>query len=132
MRRLWLDDDNQRGRQMSQDYEKAKSCEVVVNRAVMMIKVVPKDRDMRTIFINAGEITWMYPLGMAKTVVNVRKSYRSDIKLTIPRRYSTVMANLNEDRWQDEERTWMDVDLVYETRWDCTAAPVGDRRRSAA
>ena len=29
---------------------------------------------------------------------------------------------------QDEERTWFDVDLVYETRWDCMAAPGGARK----
>ena len=32
--------------------------------------------------------------------------------------------------FQDLERTWMTVDLVYETRWDCPVAP--ERVRQAA
>lgn len=29
--------------------------------------------------------------------------------------------------WQDIDRTWLEVDRVYETRWDCIIAPEGVR-----
>ena len=33
--------------------------------------------------------------------------------------------------YQDIERTWEEVDRVYETRWDCMAVPGGARRQAA-
>ncbi len=32
--------------------------------------------------------------------------------------------------WQDEDRIWLEIDRVYETRWDCL--PVPERVRRAA
>ena len=44
------------------------------------------------------------------------------------RRWNTKVAWKGKTWWQDIGRTWLTVDQVYETRWDCMAAPEGVRQ----
>ncbi len=41
-----------------------------------------------------------------------------------------IPEGLSEEQFQDWERCWLEVDRVYETRWDCCIAP--GRARQAA
>lgn len=46
-------------------------------------------------------------------------------------RYSwdEILAQIaGEEDWQDWDRCWLEVDRVYETRWDCMAVPGGARK----
>ena len=40
----------------------------------------------------------------------------------------TITQQLVSDKWQDIDRIWLEVDRVYETRWDCMAVPGGARQ----
>lgn len=60
------------------------------------------------------------------------KKYRLKVKVgkkrvTIIRQQEDVDP-LGRVCWQDIERTWLTVDQVYETRWDCMAVPGGARK----
>ena len=37
-------------------------------------------------------------------------------------------GHINKVEWQDIDRTWLKVDRVYETRWDCRIEPEGVRQ----
>ena len=41
--------------------------------------------------------------------------------------YSEGTKSIHIEVWQDKDRTWLEVDRVYETRWDCMLVPEGVR-----
>lgn len=51
-----------------------------------------------------------------------REQYRKTINLAV------AVWNKGTKNFQDINRTWLTVDLVYETRWDCMTAPEGVRQ----
>ena len=39
-----------------------------------------------------------------------------------------ICGHITKVEWQDIDRIWLEVDRVYETRWDCPIAPEGVRQ----
>lgn len=50
-----------------------------------------------------------------------QENYRKSVNLAVS------IWNKGTKNFQDISRTWLTVDLVYETRWDCMAGPEGVR-----
>ena len=51
-----------------------------------------------------------------------QEQYRKTINLAV------AVWNKGTKNFQDIDRTWLTVDLVYETRWDCMVTPEGVRQ----
>lgn len=71
-------------------------------------------------YVNSGFLHWSVTKCL-RFVVTKKRFARRDLGYYI----CAKPVDIDAENWQDMDRCWVEVERVYETRWDCKCEPEG-------